>query len=115
MIAFRDVLEPGLEEMGWTIIGKEAIRVPNTTFARVPRGTATHLMVQLGGDGVHVGLGSACGSLSTGPSPLMAAMGQGGSSHNYMRISQFGEYASKEAKLVLSKIGRYCPKGSDIP
>jgi cysteine desulfurase len=115
MIAFRDTLEPGLEEMGWSIIGKQAIRVPNTTFAMVPRTTAVHLMGQLGGDGVHVGLGSACGSLSTGPSPLMAAIGQGGSSHNYMRISQFGEYASKEAKLVLSKMRRYCPKGCDIP
>jgi hypothetical protein len=45
----------------------------------------------------------------------MAALGLGGSSQNYMRISQFGEYASKEAKLVLSKIERYCPKGCDIP
>jgi cysteine desulfurase len=115
MISFRDTLEPGLLEMGWKIIGRGANRVPNTTFAIVAKTNALHLLAQLGSEGIHVGLGSACGSVSTGPSPLMAALGHGGNSHDYMRISQFGEYASKEAKYVLAKLRRYCPKDGDIP
>jgi cysteine sulfinate desulfinase/cysteine desulfurase-like protein len=115
MISFRDTLEPGLEEMGWRIIGKGTNRVPNTTFAIVAKTNALHLLAQLGSENIHVGLGSACGSISTGPSPLMAALGHGGNSHDYMRISQFGEYASKEAKLFLAKLRRYCPKDGDIP
>lgn len=105
MINFRDVLEPGLEELGFKIIGKNAERVPNTTLARVPKSMAMQLMAQLAADGIYIGLGSACGAIHTGPSPLMAALGIGGGSYDYVRISQFGEYASKEAKTVLSKIG----------
>jgi cysteine desulfurase len=115
MIAFRDTLEPGLLELGWKIIGRGANRVPNTTFAIVAKTSALHLLAHLGSEGIHVGLGSACGSVSTGPSPLMAALGHGGNSNDYMRISQFGEYGANEAKLVLAKLRRYCPKEGDIP
>jgi cysteine sulfinate desulfinase/cysteine desulfurase-like protein len=65
------------------------------------------LMTDLGNDGVHVGLGSACGAMSMGPSPLIEALGLDGDANDYLRISQFGNYGADCAKLVLSKIRRY--------
>lgn len=114
MVEFRTVLESGLEDMGMKIIGKNSTRCPNTTFFRVGRKMAPHVLLQLGAAGIHVGLGSACGSLSAGSSPLMTALGQGGSARDYMRISQFGEYAGKEATYFLSKLRAIYPKGGDV-
>lgn len=102
MIEFRDILEPGIKDMGFKIVAENANRCPNTTFVHMPeKGMTT--MLNLGKRKVHVGLGSACGSAYTGSSPLMTALGWGGGPHDYMRISQFGEYASKEAKLFLDQ------------
>ena len=108
MINFRNILEAGLKDLSWGIIGEKGNRVPNTTYGKVANNLGTTLMVQLGGEGIHIGLGSACGGISNGPTPLMAAMGQGGGSQNYVRISQFGEYGADEARFVLDKIRRYC-------
>lgn len=110
MIEFRAVLEPGLEELGCRIIAQGASRVPGTTFFRVPENRALYLMSQLAESGIYVGLGSACGSLHTGPSPLMTQLGLGGNTHDYIRISQFGEYTASDAKRVLSKMRVFFPK-----
>lgn len=106
MVAFRDALEPGLEELGFDIIGKDATRCPNTTFVKVPgkRSAGLLLMNKLGKLGIHVGLGSACGSLYTGGSPLMQALGRPSDGQDYVRISQWGEYGAKEAKVLLEAI-----------
>jgi cysteine desulfurase len=115
MIAFRDVLEPGLEELGMNIISKNAARIPGTTFARVPKSRALQLMTQLAESGIYVGLGSACGSLQTGPSPLMAELNLGGNTTDYIRISQFGHYTAEDAKRLLAKMSVLFPKKSEIP
>lgn len=101
MIEFRNVLELGLKNMGFSIIAEEVYRCPNTTFVHMPNGQGMLNMLKLGEYGIHVGLGSACGSAVTGPSPLMSKLGYTDSSHSYMRISQFGEYGAKEAQLFL--------------
>lgn len=103
MKEFQTTLEDGLENMKIKIIGKKSPRLPNTTFIKIPHGRAMQILLSLGEAGIHVGLGSACGSMHTGPSPLMQAMGFDGGAHDFMRISTFGEYASKEAKLFLDK------------
>jgi cysteine sulfinate desulfinase/cysteine desulfurase-like protein len=119
MIEFRMTLEGGLEELGFEIIGKGERRVPNTTFIKVPcggelssgRGQRANcglaLMMELGDFsvyGVHTGLGSACGSMHTGGSPLMEALGQPSDGQDYMRISQWGNYGIEEANYVLTRI-----------
>lgn len=103
MVEFRSGLEPGLKELGFEIIGEKAERCPNTTFAKVP-GTLNAgliLMNKLGKLGVYVGLGSACGSLYTGGSPLMEALGKPSDGQDYIRVSQWGQYGAKEAKQLL--------------
>lgn len=110
MLEFRDTLESGLEEMGWPVICKDANRIPNTTFMKVPRSMALHLLNQLGSEGIYVGLGSACGAVYSGPSAIMTALNLRGTMHDYIRISQFGEYSVKDAKYILSKLKKYCPR-----
>lgn len=103
-IEFRNILEPELKNMGFSIIAENANRCPNTTFVHMPNGQGMLNMLKLGEHGIHVGLGSACGSAATGPSLLMSKLGHTDSSHSYMRISQFGEYGKKEAQLFLDTL-----------
>lgn len=106
MVEFQNHLEPGLKELGFEIIGEGAERCPNTTFAKVPgkRNSGLTLMTKLGKQGIHVGLGSACGSIYAGGSPLMEALGKPSDGQDYVRISQFGEYGEEEAAQVLKAI-----------
>lgn len=102
MKEFRDEIEPKLEDLGFTIIGKGVKRVPNTTFVRIPKGKhAQILMLNLGNLGIHVGLGSACGSVHAGTSPLMKILGRAGDVGNYLRISTFGEYGKEDGKYFI--------------
>ena len=101
MTKFRDTLEEGLESLGLEIIGKNANRAPGTTFVRIPN-KGLHSVIKLGEHGIYVGLGSACGSVHTGESPLMKEIGCPGTIHDFMRISQFGEYGAPEAKHFLN-------------
>jgi cysteine desulfurase len=111
MEEFRSVLEPGLKEMGFEIVAEKAYRCPNTTFVSMPYGEGFASMASLGEHGIYVGLGSACGSAYAGASPLMKKLGRTGGPHDYMRISQFGEYASKEAQLFLDMLRKCIQEG----
>ena len=106
MVSFRDCLEPGLKELGFEIIGEGAERCPNTTFAKVPGefNAGINLMLKLGQKKIHVGLGSACGSLHMGGSPLMEALGRPSDGQDYVRISQWGEYGKTDAEYLLNAI-----------
>ena len=101
MIEFRDILESGLEEMGFEIIGKGVSRTPGVTFVRVGPGKGIEYMLALGGEGISVGLGSACGC---GTNSLMTRIGKSSNQHDYMRISQFGEYGKEEAEEFLTTL-----------
>jgi len=106
MVEFQNHLEPRLKELGFEIIGEGAERCPNTTFAKVPgkRNAGLTLMTKLGKLGIHVGLGSACGSIYAGGSPLMEALGQPSDGQDYIRVSQLGEYGVSEADKLLGAI-----------
>lgn len=100
--AFRDAIEAEFGALNINIIGKGANRCPNTTFINIPGGYGIINMLALGDLGIHVGLGSACGSSYTGASPLMTAMGIEGGPHDFIRISQFGWYGKKEAEHFIN-------------
>lgn len=101
MISFQTTLEQGLKSKGFEIIGEGAPRSPGTTFVRIPD-KGLYTVMKLGEHGIHVGLGSACGSIHTGESPLMEAIGCEGGVHDFMRVSQFGEYNDNDAKHFLT-------------
>jgi len=105
MISFRDVIEPELSNMGFEIIGEKADRCPNTTFAKTPKtGDAFRILNLLGNSGVHIGLGSACGSLYTGGSPLMQALNRPSDGQDYIRVSQWGEYNKLDAECFINQL-----------
>jgi cysteine desulfurase len=104
MIEFKNEIEPALEEMGCEVIAREAMRVPNTTFIKLPKSNAMEVLLELSQQGIFVGLGSACGSMYTGDSPLMKSLGRTGGAADFLRISQHGDYGKAEAMLLISKI-----------
>lgn len=105
MISFQTTLEQGLKSKGYEIVGEGAPRSPGTTFVRIPD-KGLYTVMKLGEHGIHVGLGSACGSMHTGESPLMEALGCEGGVHDFMRISQFGEYNDNDAKHFLTVLNK---------
>jgi hypothetical protein len=40
----------------------------------------------------------------------MSALGEGGLAHDYIRISQWGNYGETEAKYVVNALKKYTPK-----
>jgi cysteine desulfurase len=113
MLDFRSALEDGFEELGIEVVGQEGERVNNTTFIKCGKGQGMKIMLELCEDGIYTGLGSACGSAYSGSNPFLKKMGIDGGPHDFMRISTFGEYTSKDASYFLSKFKKYFSKGGD--
>jgi cysteine desulfurase len=109
-ICFSSVLENGLEEFGLKVIAKNYNKIPYTSFIKIGKKAGPYLMSQLESDGIFIGLGSACGAMHTASSPIMSALGEGGLAHDYIRISQWGNYGEEEAKYVLKALKKYIPK-----
>jgi cysteine sulfinate desulfinase/cysteine desulfurase-like protein len=97
--------------MNLEVIGKNVPRVPNTTFVNIPE-KAMLVLLELSKNDIVVGLGSACGSMHTGNSPLMNALGRDGGAHDFIRISQEGYYGRKEALVVADQINKAIKKFS---
>jgi len=109
-LRFRDILESSLKDHKIEIIGDQASRIPHTSFINVRNKMGPYIMSQLEGDGIYVGLGSACGSLFSNANPIVSALGRGGHAHDYLRISQWGNYGESEAKFVAKSLAKYLPK-----
>lgn len=105
MQEFQLVLEAGLEKRGFEIIGNGAKRIPGTTFTSLP-GKAFSVLLSLSEQGIYVGLGSACGSMHTGPSKLLSCMNRTDDAHDVMRISQTGEYTGVDAEYFLTVLDK---------
>lgn len=107
MREFHQTIEAGFEELGIDIIGKQANRLDNTTFIHLPEGKGMYMLLMLEREGICVGLGSACGSMNSGVSPVVRSLGYNGKAHDFMRISSWGDYGKKEAKFFLDKFNKY--------
>ena len=103
MKEFQLVLEDRLQDMGLEVIGKNATRVANTTFVKMP-GIAFSILAALSNKQIYVGMGSACGSMHTGASLSMKTIGQAGEAHDFLRISQHGEYGKQEALILADQL-----------
>ncbi|MFA5759062.1 MAG: aminotransferase class V-fold PLP-dependent enzyme [Clostridia bacterium] len=112
---FKATLENSVHSLGFNIIGENSTRIPHTTFIQIGKGMGPYIMSQLEAEGIYIGLGSACGSFNTGANPLMSALGYGGKSSDYIRISQWGDYGATEAKMVVKVLAQNCPKLNKIP
>lgn len=113
MITFQTALEGYLTEIfDFDVIGSAAKRSPNTTFVNIPN-CAFLLMNYLAERNIHVGLGSACGSAHAGPSPLMTRLSRSGGIHDYLRISQMGEYDHNDAIYIAGVIEQYLKESGE--
>jgi len=107
---FRSIIESAAKSIGITIIGENSTRIPHATFLNIGKKMGPHVMAQMEAEGIFIGLGSACGSLHSNTNPVMTAMGYGGHAHDNIRLSQWGDYGEREARLVAQAIVKYCPK-----
>ena len=71
----RDSLNIGLKDLGATIFGDKAARLPNTSFFAFNEIEGETLVMALDRKGFAVASGSACSSDSTEPSHVLMAMG----------------------------------------
>ncbi len=71
----RDTLNMGLKDLGATIFGDKAMRLPNTSFFAFNEIEGETLVMALDRKGFAVASGSACSSDSTEPSHVLMAMG----------------------------------------
>lgn len=72
--ALREHLEQGLLEMDATIFGREAPRIPNTSYFSIPNIEGDTLVVRLNKAGFAVASGAACSSVKPGQSHVLEAM-----------------------------------------
>ncbi len=71
----RHQVEQGLLAQGALLFGREAERVPNTTYFAVPGIDGETLVIELDKAGYAMASGAACSSTSTEPSATLLAMG----------------------------------------
>ncbi len=100
---FQKTIEEGMIKRDWEIVSNKAQRSPNTTFGYLPS-KAMIKLINLSNKGIYCGLGSACGSHSSGLSPSIRSLGYEGVAHDFMRISQAGFYGKEEAEYFLQKL-----------
>ena len=77
MLSLRDQLETALREMGATLFGNGAERLPNTVYFALPDIEGETLVAQLDRAGYAVASGAACSSANPEPSHVLQAMGVG--------------------------------------
>lgn len=100
MYEFKNIIEQEFLNMNISVIAKNAFRLPNTTFINLPN-KCLELLMELEKKEIYVGLGSACGSLTSSISSAIKAIGCNGTINDFMRISQWGEYGKKEAEYFI--------------
>jgi len=75
LAALRERLERGLKELGATIFGAAAARIPNTSYFAFRGMDGEALVIELDKVGYAVAAGAACSSAGTEPSATLLAMG----------------------------------------
>jgi cysteine desulfurase len=77
LAALRDRLEKNLVELGVSVLGGEAPRLPNTSCVAIAGKSSETLVMALDLAGYAISAGSACSSGKVRPSPVALAMGYG--------------------------------------
>jgi cysteine desulfurase len=104
--AFEQVLAAELPFSG-KVIGSASQRLPNTSLLTLPHHRSERWIRQLDKLGYCVGSGSACSSGTTGPSPVLTAMGiDEAEALNSLRISSGWETTPEEWKSLAVALGK---------
>lgn len=98
---FQTYLEAELKSLGYTIVAENHKRSAMTTYAYSPT-RAMNDLYKLNNNKIYCGIGSACGSITSGLSPSISSLGYKGQPSDFIRISQFGYYGEAEAKYLIN-------------
>lgn len=109
MLEFQQTLNECFEELNIEIIGKDCNRNASTSFIYVPN-QALELLVNLSQEGIHLGLGSACGSFQNNLSYALQSIGRKGTTNDYLRISNFGYHGKEDAIYFAEKFKKIIRK-----
>lgn len=100
---FQNYLEQELKSLRYEIVAENHKRSSMVTYAYNPS-RAMNDLFKLNNKQIYCGIGSACGSITSGLSPSVAALGYKGIPSDFIRISQFGYYGEAEAKYLINII-----------
>ena len=101
----REVIETGLFELGATVFGARAPRLPNTSYFAFDSIDGELLVIELNKAGFAVASGSACSSTSTEPSTTLLAMAiDADLARGAVRISFGVDNTQQEAREFLTAL-----------
>lgn len=103
MKAFQSRLEEILKNYEYDVICYDVSRVSSTTTIKILN-LAFNVLNDLSEKGIYIGVGSACSSKHVGANQTMEALGIHGSTSDFIRISQDGNYDAKDAEIVAGQI-----------
>lgn len=111
LAALRERLEEGLAGMGATVFGRNAPRLPNTTFFALAGLDGETLVAQLDRAGFACASGSACSSVSPEPSHTLLAMGVAPElARGALRVSLGRANAEQDVARFLQALGETVKK-----
>ncbi len=100
-------VEQGLTELGATIFGAAASRLPNTSYFSFPGIDGETLVIQLDRQGYGVAAGAACSSASPGLSQVLTAMGiEPELARGAVRMSLGKDNTTEQVEDFLQAVGR---------
>jgi cysteine desulfurase len=104
--ALRDRAEQGAAALGALVFGKDAGRIPNTTYFAFPDIDGETLVIELDKAGYAVASGAACSSTSTEPSATLLAMGMAPElARGAVRVSFGAQNTASEVEDFLQALG----------
>lgn len=91
------------------ILGRQAPRLPNTSFFGIPGTDGDDLVLALAAEGIAVSKGSACSAQSIEPSRTAAVMGYSyEEASSLMRFSASSETTHDEVDLLVTELNELC-------
>lgn len=108
----RDLFETRLATIaGSVVFGQQAARLPNTTYFALPYYHGETLLMELDRAGFALSSGSACHSMVTEPSHVLAAMGvEDGLALNAIRVSFGMDNSLQDVEMLVAKLQQLVDK-----
>ncbi len=115
--AIRDYFEEGICSVfpGALILGKQALRLPNTSFFGIPGTDADDMVLALASKGIALSKGSACSAQSFDPSRTASSMGYDyNEASSLIRFSASFNTTAQEVRAAIGNLLAVCIH-DDIP
>jgi cysteine desulfurase len=102
---FQKYLEAELKSLNYTVIAENHKRTSMTSYVH-NASRAMNDLFKLNENNIYCGIGSACGSITSGLSQSISSLGFKGMPSDFIRISQFGNYGKAEASTIINILAK---------